>query len=247
MIDVYLCDDEPLVRQQIQLALERKILIEGWDMEIVCSANNPMTLLDTLMRKDSRQGIYFLDVDLKNKTWDGFLLGQEIRRMDPHATLVYITSYGNLAYRTFQYHLEAFDYIIKDPKRLEQSVSLCLEAVQTRLTAERRNPKEVFTLRTGDMIQNIPLNDIFFFETAPTPHHILLYTVDGWIDFLGNLNELEAQLGERFLRIHRAYLVAADKIEKVDMKHGKLWIGARECLISRAGKTLLRKKMGGGL
>lgn len=167
MIDVYLCDDEPLVRQQIQLALERKILIEGWDMEIVCSANNPMTLLDTLMRKDSRQGIYFLDVDLKDKTWDGFLLGQEIRRMDPHATLVYITSYGNLAYRTFQYHLEAFDYIIKDPKRLEQSVSLCLEAVQTRLKAERRNPKEVFTLRTGDMIQNIPLNDIFFFETAP--------------------------------------------------------------------------------
>ena len=48
MIDVYLCDDEPLVRQQIQLALERKILIEGWDMEIVCSVNNPMTLLDTL-------------------------------------------------------------------------------------------------------------------------------------------------------------------------------------------------------
>ena len=102
MIDVYLCDDEPLVRQQIQLVLERKILIEGWDMEIVCSVNNPMTLLDTLTRKDSRQGIYFLDVDLKDKTWDGFLLGQEIRRIDPHATLVYITSYGNLAYRTFQ-------------------------------------------------------------------------------------------------------------------------------------------------
>ena len=51
MIDVYLCDDEPLVRQQIQLVLERKILIEGWDMEIVCSVNNPMTLLDTLDRK----------------------------------------------------------------------------------------------------------------------------------------------------------------------------------------------------
>ena len=41
-------------------------------MEIVCSVNNPMTLLDTLTRKDSRQGIYFLDVDLKDKTWDDF-------------------------------------------------------------------------------------------------------------------------------------------------------------------------------
>ena len=169
MIGVYLCDDEPTVRHQIQIVLERKILIEDWDMEIVCSVDNPLTLLETLTRTDSRQGIYFLDVDLKDRTWDGFLLGQEIRRMDPHATLVYITSYGNLACRTFQYHLEAFDYIIKDPKRLEQSVSLCLEAVQTRLTTERRNPKEVFTLRTGDIIRNIPLNDIFFFETAPTP------------------------------------------------------------------------------
>ena len=247
MIGIYLCDDEPAVCRQIQNTLEQKILIEGWDMAIVCSVDTPQSLLDTLEKAGSREGIYFLDVDLKDKTWDGFLLGQEIRRLDPHATLVYITSYGDLAYRTFRYHLEAFDYIIKQPEQLEQSVSLCLDAVQVRLVAERQNPKAIFTLRAGDIVRNIPLNDIFFFETAAAPHHILLHTANSRIDFLGSLNELEEQLGERFLRIHRAYLVAVDKIEEVDMKRSKLRIGGQECLVSRSGKALLRKALGGGL
>ncbi len=247
MIGIYLCDDEPAVRRQIQMTLERKIMIEGWDMEIVCSVGSPLSLLDTLESAGGRQGIYFLDVDLKDKTWDGFLLGEKIRHLDSLATLVYITSYGDLAYRTFQYHLEAFDYIVKSPGQLEKSVSLCLEAIQTRLAVERRNSKEIFTLRTGDMVRNIPLNEILFFETAPTPHHVLLHTVDSRIDFLGSLNELEAQLGQRFLRVHRSYLVAADKIEEVDIKRNRLWVRGRECLISRSGKLRLRRRMGGDL
>lgn len=169
MIEIYLCDDEPAVRQQIQMTLERKILIEGWDMKVVCSVDSPRSFLETWKKIDTRQGIYFLDVDLKDEIWDGFLLGQEIRRLDPHATLVYITSYGDLAYRTFQYHLAAFDYIVKDPEHLEQSVSQCLEAVQTRLAAERRDPKEIFTLRTGDMVRNVPLNEILFLKPRLRP------------------------------------------------------------------------------
>lgn len=247
MIGIYLCDDEPAVRQQIQTVLERKILIENWDMTVVCSVDSPQALLNALKEADSKQGIYFLDVDLKDKTWDGFLLGKEIRQLDTHATLVYITSYGDLAFRTFQYHLEAFDYIVKDPEQLERSVSICLEAIQARLAVERQNPKEIFTLRTGDMVRNIPLSDILFFETAPIPHHVLLHTASSRIDFLGNLNELEVQLGKRFLRIHRSYLVAVDKIEAVDIKHSKLQIGEHECLVSRSGKALLHKTMGGGL
>jgi len=247
MIGIYLCDDEPVVRQRIQAVLERDILVGNLDMEIICSTGRPLTLLNALKDANLRQGVYFLDVDLKDKTWDGFLLGQEIRRLDTHAILVYITSYGDLACRTFQYHLEAFDYIVKDPEHLEQPVSLCLEAVQARLVAERQNPKEIFTLRTGDLVQNIQLEDILFFETAAMPHHILLHTTNSRIDFLGNLNELEAKLGERFLRIHRAYLVAADKIEQVDMKCGKLRISGHECLVSRSGKVLLRKAMRGSL
>ena len=238
MIGIYLCDDEDAVRHQIQTALEWKILVENYDMQVVCSASTAQELLDAA--ENERRGIYFLDVELKDGAWDGFWLGQELRRRDPHGTLVYITSYRDLAWRTFQYHLEAFDYIVKEREQIGPSVSRCLGEIHMRLLAERRDPAEMFTLRTGDTVRHVPLGDILFFETASAPHHVLLHTANSRMDFLGSLNELETQLGDRFIRTHRAYLVAADKIEAVDLKHNKLWAGGHECLLSRAGKGKLK-------
>ncbi|MBD5456883.1 MAG: response regulator transcription factor [Lachnospiraceae bacterium] len=245
MIQIYLCDDEGSVLHQIKTALERKIFMESYDMEVVCAAATAKELLDAA--RDGSRSVYFLDVDLKDEGWDGFTLGRELRRRDPHGTLVYITSYGDLAWKTFQYHLEAFDYIVKEPERIGPSVARCLEAVHTRLMDERRDPAEVFTLRSGDETRHVPLADILFFETAPKAHHVYLHTSDSWVDFVGSLGELERELGGRFIRIHRAYLAAADKIETVNWKQNKVRVGGRECLLSRLGKIELRKKLGGDL
>ena len=138
MISVYLCDDEESVRHQLKTALEWKILIENYDMRVVCAASAAQELLDAA--QDSRRGVYFLDVDLKDGAWDGFTLGRELRRRDPHGTLVYITSYGDLAWKTFQYHLEAFDYIVKEgdqtalpsPAAWRQSTRACWMSAATR-------------------------------------------------------------------------------------------------------------------
>lgn len=245
MIRIYLCDDEEAVLHQIKTALEWKIFVENYDMEVALAASTARELLDVV--QDRSRSVYFLDVDLKDGEWDGFKLGRELRRRDPHGTLVYITSYGDLAWKTFQYHLEAFDYIVKVPERTGPSAARCLEAVYARLLDERRDPAEVFSLRVGDETRHVPLADILFFETAPKAHHVFLHTADSRMDFVGSLNELEMELGGRFIRVHRAYLAAADKIEAVAWKGNKVLIGGRECLLSRAGKAELRKKLGGEL
>ena len=243
MISIYLCDDEESVRHQLKTALEWKILMENYDMSVVCAASTAQELLDTA--RDSRRGVYFLDVDLKDGVWDGFALGQELRRRDPHGTLVYITSYGDLAWKTFQYHLEAFDYIVKDGNQTGPAIADCLEAIHAHLLDERRDPAEMFSLRTGDEIRHIPLADILFFEAAPKAHHVYLHTADSRLDFVGSLNELEKELGGRFIRVHRAYLAAWDKIEAVDGKGNQVRVGGRTCLLSRTGKAELKKKWRG--
>lgn len=243
MIGIYLCDDDDAVRRQIQSALEWKILVENYDMKILCSASHAQELLSTV--ENGRRGIYFLDVELRDEDWDGFRLGQELRRRDPHGTLVYITSYGDLAWRTFQCHLEAFDYIVKGSDPVGPPAARCLEEIHARLLDERQDPAETLTLRAGASVRHVPLSEILFFETAPVSHHVLLHTANSRMDFLGSLNALEGQLGSRFIRTHRAYLVALDRIDAVDWKHSKLWVGGHECLLSRAGKAALREKMGG--
>ncbi len=243
MIGIYLCDDDDAVRHQIQSALEWKILVENYDMKVLCSASHAQELLSTV--ENGRRGIYFLDVELRDEDWDGFRLGQELRRRDPHGTLVYITSYGDLAWRTFQCHLEAFDYIVKGSDPVGPPAARCLEEIHARLLDERQDPAETLTLRAGASVRHVPLSEILFFETAPVSHHVLLHTANSRMDFLGSLNELEGQLGSRFIRTHRAYLVALNRIDAVDWKHSKLWVGGHECLLSRAGKAALREKMGG--
>ena len=245
MIAVYLCDDEDAVRHQMKTALEWKIFVEDYDMKVVCAAATAQELLDAV--EDNRRSVYFLDVDLKDGEWDGFTLGQELRRRDPHGTLIYITSYGDLAWNTFQYHLEAFDYIVKEEDQTGVSAARCLEAVHARLLDERRDPAEVFSLRSGDGVRHVPLDDILFFETVSKTHHVFMHTADSRVDFVGSLSELETKLGGRFVRVHRAYLVAVDKIEAVDRKRNIVRVGGRECLLSRAGRAKLKKRSGGGL
>lgn len=240
MIRIYLCDDDETILHQIKTALEWKIFLENYDMEVAGAVSTAQKLLDAV--PDGSRNVYFLDVDLKDGEWDGFRLGRELRRRDPHGTLIYVTGYGDLAWKTFQYHLEAFDYIVKEPEQTGPSAARCLEAVHNRLLDERRDPAEVFSLRTGDETRHVPLADILFFETAPRAHHVFLHTADSRMDFVGSLNELEKELGGRFIRIHRAYLAAADKIEAVNWKENKVRVGGRECLLSRAGKAKLRKK-----
>ena len=241
MISIYLCDDEESVRHQLKTALEWKIFVENYDMKVVCVASTAQALLDAA--QDSRRGVYFLDVDLKDKAWDGFTLGRELRRRDPHGTLVYITNYGDLAWKTFQYHLEAFDYIVKEGEQTGPAIARCLEAVHARLLDERRDPVEMFSLRTGDETRHIPLAAILFFEAAPKAHHVYLHTADSRLDFVGSLNELEKELNGQFVRVHRSFLAAWDKIETVG--GNQIRVGGRICLLSRTGKAELKKKLRG--
>lgn len=81
MIDLYLCDDDEIIRRQIQVILEKKILIEDYDMQIVCSTDSAGTLLGALGNR--RQNIYLLDVELQDKQWDGFLLGRSCESVIP--------------------------------------------------------------------------------------------------------------------------------------------------------------------
>ncbi len=243
MISIYLCDDEESVRHQLKTALEWKIFVENYDMTVVCAASTAQALLDAA--QDSRRGVYFLDVDLKDGAWDGFTLGRELRRRDPHGTLVYITSYGDLAWKTFQYHLEAFDYIVKEGEQTGSDAAQCLEAVHARLLDERHDPAEVFSLRTGDETRHVPLAKYEYEDAATKDKHEFLDASDRRLDFVGSLNDLERELGGRFVRVHRAYLAAWDKIETVDGKGNQVRVGGRICLLSRTGKAELKKKLRG--
>ena len=79
-----------------------------------------------------------------------------------------------------------------------------------------------------------------FFETSVRTHRIELHAKNDCIDFIGSMQELQEQFGERFLRVHRSYLVNVNKIQELDLKH-------REILMDNGEKCLFSKNMKGEL
>lgn len=243
MLPVYICEDEEQIRNMERAWLEKQILIQGYDMKVVLSTGNPEELLECLDRK-SGQGIYFLDVELKGASMNGFQLGKEIRKRDGGGFLIYVTAFPDLAFETFRYHLEALDYICKqNPERMYTDLSRCLDTVTERMSKMQNPRQEYFTLKTPEMIRHIPLGDILYFATSSRTHRIELHAENELFDFSGSIQELEKDLGEGFIRVHRAYLVHGEQIDWIDVHNRELVLkNGERCPFSRRMRQELLKR-----
>lgn len=244
MLPVYICEDEESIRGMQRECLEKQIMIEGYDMEIVLCSGSPLKILEAVREAPGR-GIYFLDVELKGAAMDGFALGREIRKLDPRGFLVYVTAYGNLAFETFRYHLEALDYIVKESReKMEEGLRQSLFVITQRMRAEQGERREYFSVKVMDVVKHIPVDEIMFFETAGRTHRIELHGKNDRMDFIGSMRELEEALGEHFLRAHRAYLVNTAQIAELDLKNREILMqNGERCLFSRKMKDLLLEKL----
>lgn len=244
MLTIYLCEDEEDIRQVQRECLEKQILIQGYDMEVALCSGRPGEILEAVKAAPGR-GIYFLDVELKGEEMDGFALGREIRRLDPRGFIVYVTAYGNLAFETFRYHLEALDYIVKESReKMEEGLSRSLSVITERMRAEQGESREFFSVKVMDVVKRVPINEIMFFEAAPGTHRIALHGLNDWFDFIGSLRELEGQMGKQFLRAHRAYLVNLEQIAELDLKGRELRMkNGERCLFARNMKGALLERM----
>lgn len=245
MLPVYICEDEEKIRNAERAWLEKQILIEGLDMEIALCTGSPEELLEYLSG-EQKQGIYFLDVELKGASMDGFRLGQEIRKKDARGFLVYVTAFQDLAFETFRYHLEALDYICKkNPEKMYAGLSHCLKVIAERVSREQGEQQEYFTVRTLDVVRHIPLKEILYFATAGRTHRIELHARRERLDFIGSIQELEKKLAPKFVRVHRAYLVRGDEIDRVNLKTREVILkNGERCPFSRSMKQRLLDSVG---
>lgn len=242
MIPIYICEDQPELLYQIERKIRSISMIEELDFKIALATGNPEELMDHL--KDHRtRGIYFLDVEFPENVLNGFELGKAIRKLDSRGFLIYITTHGELLPETFSYQLEALDYILKDdPVELEKRIKQALFTIQNRLGNEETEVKEVFTVESASRILHIPLATIDYFETSYKKHNIALITADQYIEFNGNLTQLEEQLSSNFIRTHQSYLVNRARIQNIDKKRRLIMLkNGATCLVSRSKIKELRQ------
>lgn len=232
MLNIFVCEDHTAQRQAIVQIIQNTVLIEELDMQLVLDTGDPYVLLEKV-KNSQNTGIYFLDIDLGSSI-NGMKLAQQIRLFDPRGFIIFVTAHSEMSYMTFQYRVEAMDFVLKDnPAEAKVKIRECLLNAMERYTLQTNRTHRVYTIEVGGRRISVDYDDIFFFETSSNIHKIILHARDRQIEFSGSMKELTASLGDSFVRCHRSYLVNKNNINEIDAKNRIIYFTNGEtCLIS---------------
>lgn len=245
MLNIYICEDNPRELAMIKEKAENFIAFEELDIQLAAASPDPDEILKKA-RDSTGCGLYFLDIDLKNENTNGFLLAQNIRKIEPRCFIVFITSHIELSYLTYQYKVEALDFIIKDrPEAVKNKIHECILNAYEKYTGGWDTYKNVYQLATpGKRKITVYYNDILSFETSPINHKIQLKALHRVIEFSGNLSDIEKELNENFLRCHRSAIVNIRHITDVDYTRCVITLSdGTTCPLSTRKKGALKKML----
>ena len=198
MIKFAICDDEPLMAQELAGHLAdymKENLITAYS---VSSFSDGRALLDAIDRFD----VIFLDIQMEQP--DGMETAKLLRRRGDHSLLVFVTVLKELVFDAFQ--VEAYDYLLKplDRARFKQTMDRVLRSLD-------RKTAEDIVIQRGTGCEVVLLSDIVYCEVLG--RKIYLHKHDGTVsDYYDKLEDLERRVDGRFFKCHRSYLVNLDYV-----------------------------------
>ncbi|MBK1813742.1 response regulator transcription factor [Clostridium sp. YIM B02505] len=215
MMDIMICEDNDVQRLQLEEAIMKEAEKLRLNINLAVSTCNPKEILEKIMLHKDKDYVYFLDVELEDKI-NGIELARLIRRHDPKGYIIFVTSHAELTLLTFEYKVQAMDYIIKgNMENLKVKIRECLKEISDDLNRVKSYEKDYISLDIGNRIINLIPDDIMFFETGKD-HRIRLHTKDEIIDFYSSLKEIEKIVPGYFYKCHRSYIVNTRNIKSLD-------------------------------
>lgn len=197
-------DDEPLAVRLLVSYAEKTP-----DLNLLASFTNSISAINAI--KAQQPDLLFLDIQMPN------IDGMELAHSLPEATrVVFTTAFKEYAFES--YEVNALDFLLK-PVRYNKflaAVEKARKQLQPSPAPQLQQPNTVFIRVDGEW-RNVAVEQIiyvngmkdyvmFYLDGEPKPlvTHLTMKAVE---DMLPN---------DRFLRIHRSYIIAVDKIQKVD-------------------------------
>lgn len=196
MFTCFLLDDEPLAIRVLE-----KYVLQTPALKLCGTATNALDALTQLQRQ--RIDLLFLDINMPELSGIGLA-----RTLVQPPLLVFTTAYPEFAVEGFE--LEALDYLVKpfSFERFLKAVNKATARLDTKDTTH-------LVVKADRRLYPIRLDSIQLMEAYGD--YVKIYTDDQMIMPKETLNSIEERLpGEKFLRVHRSYLVALDRIEFIE-------------------------------
>lgn len=198
---VIIADDEPLAVKLLESYCRR---IDG--IEVVGAYTSARQALQAI----EAGGVDVAVLDIQMPEMNGIELA---RILDPlPVEVIFVTAFAHYAIEGFRVH--AADYLLKPVSYDEFAAALQRVAGRRQQAAARR---DCITVRSDYRQVRLDLEDILYVEGLKDYVKIVTISRERPVVTLMNLKNIEAMLpSERFVRIHRSYIAALDRIESFD-------------------------------
>lgn len=199
-------DDEPLAVEMLAAFIRKTP-----SLELTATFTDPVLALSAI--GEEKPDLVFLDIQMPD------LNGLEISRLLPQDTrVIFTTAFRQYAFES--YEVEALDYLLK-PIRYQkfiESVSKAERWMEIRQASVRpeRNRRFAF-IKTDGEYRNIDFDQILYVEGMKD--YILIHLESETEPIVAHMTmkAIEEKLpSDMFMRVHRSYIVALDKITAID-------------------------------
>ena len=194
-------DDEPMA-----LEVVRSLAAKVPYLDLKASFTDAFKALAYLQQEPV--DLLFLDIKMPDITGLEFVASLQKKPL-----VIFTTAYSEHAVTSFE--LDAIDYLLK-PFSLARFVKACNKAQELlQLRSQALSPKDYLFLKTGYEQVKVHYDEILYMEAAG---NYITFVLEGKsILSRMTINELCEQLPpDKFTRVHRSYIVAKDKIDKIE-------------------------------
>lgn len=205
-LNCLIIDDEPLA---IELLKEYAKKIPVLNLIGTCEG----ALAATEHLNKGNIDLIFLDINMPDITGIQFL-----KSLKHKPAVIFVTAYQEYAVES--YELDAIDYLLKPIPfdRFFAAVNKALEYLQAK-KGKKETGDDFFFVKTAHKILKIAYDDILYFEGLKDYTKIHLTSQKAPVVTLQSLKYFETRMPQnRFLRIHRSYIVAIRKIQTISRK-----------------------------
>ncbi len=225
MKKIYTCiivDDEPTAREILEIHLGK---IDN--IEIIGICKNAIEAIAVL--NDRQPDLIFLDINMPEVS------GLSFAKMIPKETkVIFTTAYREYAVDGFD--LQAVDYVLKpiSLERLIQAVQKfvgeCNYKIPSYDKAEELDRSDFIFVRSERKMVKVSFEEVLYIESLQD--YLKIHTTQKTIITRETITNIEARLPQKeFLRIHRSFIVAVNKIDSFTNEH--ITIGKKSLSISR--------------